>query len=138
MVGGIDRLTGYRAALRGTRNRSHMAIGDFTRESGVVAMRQLLEDEPRLDAVFAASDLMADGAMRSLRHAGRRVPDDVAVVGFDDIEIARYTEPPLTTVRQPIIEMGAEMVRLILRLSAGEDTGPSVVLPTELVIRESA
>jgi DNA-binding LacI/PurR family transcriptional regulator len=66
------------------------------------------------------------------------VPDDVAVVGFDDIEIARYTEPPLTTVRQPIIEMGAEMVRLILRLSAGEDSGPSVVLPTELIIRESA
>ena len=138
MVGGIDRLTGYRAALRGTRNRSLLAIGDFTRESGVVAMRQLLEDDPRLDAVFAASDLMADGAMRTLRQAGRRVPDDVAVVGFDDIEIARYTEPPLTTVRQPIIEMGAEMVRLILRLSAGEDSGPSVVLPTELIIRESA
>ena len=138
MIGGIDRLTGYRAALRGTQNRSHLAIGEFTRESGAVAMRQLLEDDPRLDAVFAASDLMADGALRTLRQAGRRVPDDVAVVGFDDIEAARYTEPPLTTVRQPIVEIGVEMARLILRLSAGEDGCQSVVLPTELVIRESA
>ncbi len=138
MIGGIDRLTGYRAALKGTRNRSNMAIGDFTRESGVVAMRQLLEDDPKLDAVFVASDLMADGALRTLRQAGRRVPDDVAIVGFDDIEIARYTEPPLTTVRQPILDMGVEMVRLLLRLAAGQEIEPSVVLPTELIIRESA
>jgi len=88
--------------------------------------------------VFAASDLMADGALRTLRQSGRRVPDDVAVVGFDDIEMARYTEPPLTTVRQPIQDLGREMVRLLLRLTAGEEIEPSVVLPTELVIRESS
>jgi DNA-binding LacI/PurR family transcriptional regulator len=138
MIGGIDRLAGYRAELRGSRSRSIVALGDFTRESGTVAMRQLLDDDPGLDAVFVASDLMADGALRCLRRAGRRVPDDVAVVGFDDIEIARYTEPPLTTVRQPIQELGREMVRQLLRLAAGEDIEPSLVLPTELVIRESA
>lgn len=137
MVGGIDRLAGYRSALRGSNSRSIVAVGDFTRESGVVAMRQLLEDDPRLDAVFVASDLMADGALRALRQAGRRVPDDIAVVGFDDIEIARYTEPPLTTVRQPIFDIGREMVRLILRLSAGEDIESEVILPTELIVRES-
>lgn len=138
MVGGIDRLAGYRAALRGSKSRSIVAVGDFTRESGVVAMRQLLDDDPHLDAVFVASDLMADGALRTLRQQGRRVPDDVAVVGFDDIEIARYTEPPLTTVRQPIFDIGREMARLMLRLAAGEQIEPAVVLPTELVVRESA
>ncbi|GFJ91900.1 LacI family transcriptional regulator [Phytohabitans rumicis] len=114
MVAGIDRLAGYRTALRESRNRSIVAVGDFTRESGAVAMRQLLDDAPALDAVFVASDLMADGALRTLREAGRRVPHDVAVIGFDDAEFARYTDPPLTTVRQPIIEIGREMVRLLL------------------------
>ncbi len=67
---------------------------------------------------------MAHGALRALREAGRRVPDDVAVIGFDDIEMARYTEPPLTTVRQPIQQIGREMARLLLRLVAGEDIEP--------------
>src|SRR6266498_6005973 len=102
------------------------------------AMRQLLADDPALDAVFVASDLMADGALRALRHAGRRVPDDVAVIGFDDNEIARYTEPPLTTVRQPVIEIGRTMARQLLRLAAGETVEHALVLPTELVVRESA
>jgi DNA-binding LacI/PurR family transcriptional regulator len=138
MIGGIDRLTGYRTELRGSRRRSIVALGDFTRESGTAAMRQLLDDDPELDAVFVASDLMADGALRTLRQAGRRVPGDVAVVGFDDIELARYTEPPLTTVRQPILDIGREMVRQLLRLAAGEEIEPALVLPTELVRRDSA
>jgi len=138
MVGGIDRLAGYRAALKGTRCRPILAVGDFTRESGVAAMRQLLDSDPDIDGVFVASDLMADGALRALRQAGRRVPDDVAVVGFDDIEVARYTEPPLTTVRQPILTIGRELARMVLRLAAGEEITSSVVLPTELIIRESA
>ncbi len=138
MVAGIDRLTGYRQALRDSDRRSIVAIGDFTRESGTVAMRQLLDDDPKLDAVFAASDLMAHGALRALREAGRRVPDDVAVIGFDDIEMARYTEPPLTTVRQPIQQIGREMARQLMRLVAGEDIEPVTMLPTELIIRESA
>jgi DNA-binding LacI/PurR family transcriptional regulator len=138
MIAGIDRLAGYRAALRNSDWRSIVAIGDFTRESGTAAMRQLLADDPHLDAVFIASDLMADGALRALRQAGRRVPDDVAVVGFDDSEIARYTEPPLTTVRQPVIDIGRTMARQLLRLASGEQIEPAVVLPTDLVIRESA
>jgi DNA-binding LacI/PurR family transcriptional regulator len=138
MVAGIERLAGYREALRGSSRRSIVAIGDFTRESGAVAMRQLLDDDPKLDAVFVASDLMADGALRTLREAGRRVPDDVAVIGFDDAEFARYTDPPLTTVHQPIIEIGREMVRLLLRLAEGESVEAALILPTQLVVRDSA
>jgi len=81
---------------------------------------------------------MANGAIRVLRENGRRVPDDVAVVGFDDIELAKYTEPAMTTVRQPIDGLGREMARQLLRLAAGEHIPDSVVLPTELVIRASA
>ena len=138
MIAGIDRLAGYRRALRDSDRRSIVAVGDFTRESGDQAMRQLLADDPALDAVFVASDIMALGALRALRKAGRRVPDDVAVVGFDDIDNASYTEPPLTTVRQPTIEMGRQMVRMLLRLTAGETVDEPVILPTELVVRESA
>jgi DNA-binding LacI/PurR family transcriptional regulator len=138
MVGGVDRLNGYRAELRDSDRRSIIAVGDFTRESGIAAMRQLLADDPALDAVFVASDLMAEGALRTLRQAGRRVPDDVAVIGFDDNEIARYTEPPLTTIRQPILDIGRTMARQLLRLAAGETIAPATVLPTELVVRDSA
>ena len=138
MVAGIERLAGYRQALRESQRRSIVAVGDFTRESGAAAMRHLLEDDPALDAVFVASDLMADGALRTLREAGRRVPDDVAVIGFDDADFARYTDPPLTTVRQPIIEIGREMVRLLLRLADGEPVEDALILPTHLVLRDSA
>ncbi len=138
MIGGIDRLTGYRDALRGSSRRSIVAVGDFTMDSGAAAMRQLLEDDPALDAVFVASDLMADGALQALRQAGRRVPDDVAVIGFDDIALAAYTDPPLTTVRQPIVEIGRQMARQLLRLVNGEVIESAVVLPTELVLRGSA
>lgn len=137
MNAGIDRLSGYRAALRGTDRRSLVAVGDFTQESGERAMRQLLEDDPALDAVFVASDPMAMGALRTLHRAGRQVPDDVAVVGFDDNDAARYSVPPLTTVRQPVEDLGRQMVRLLLRSFDGETPEP-VILPTELVVRESA
>ncbi|MFC0862858.1 LacI family DNA-binding transcriptional regulator [Sphaerimonospora cavernae] len=136
MIAGQDRLTGYRNALRDADRRSIVAVGDFTRESGAVAMRHLLEDDPALDAVFVANDLMAVGVLQTLRQAGRRVPDDVAVVGFDDIEAARYTEPPLTTMRHPVVEQAAAMVRLLLGLFEGGPADP-VILPTELVVRES-
>ncbi|QOC90149.1 LacI family DNA-binding transcriptional regulator [Micromonospora craniellae] len=138
MVAGIERLTGYRETVTAAGLPEMVAVGDFTRESGAAAMRELLADHPDLDAVFAASDLMAHAAMRTLREAGRRVPDDVAVIGFDDIETAAYTDPPLTTVRQPIVELGRQGTRLLLRLAAGEDVEPALILPTELIIRESA
>ena len=137
MIGGQDRLTGYRNVMRAADLRSMVAEGDFTRESGAVAMRQLLLDDPSLDAVFVASDLMAVGALQALRQAGRAVPEDVAVVGFDDIEAARYTDPPLTTVHHPVYEQAGAMVKLLLGLFEGGPTDP-VIMPTELVVRESA
>lgn len=135
MTAAQDRLDGYREALAGSDRRSIVAMGDFTRESGAHAMRQLLEDDPGIDAVFAASDLMAIGALGALKAAGRRVPDDVAVAGFDDIEPARFSEPPLTTVRQPVAEVAACIVRMLLR---DEPPAEPVILPTELVVRDSA
>ncbi|MBM2617347.1 LacI family DNA-binding transcriptional regulator [Actinoplanes sp. LDG1-06] len=139
MVAGIDRLAGYRATLEEAGLAQHVAFGDFTRESGISAMRTLLADDPAVDAVFAASDMMAHGALIALKDAGRRVPHDVAVIGFDDFEISRYSDPPLTTVRQPITDMGRTMARQLLGLINGEDGLPdAVVLPTELVVRDSA
>ncbi|QGN46656.1 LacI family DNA-binding transcriptional regulator [Micromonospora sp. WMMC415] len=138
MVAGIERLSGYRETVAAAGLPEMISLGDFTRESGAAAMRQLLAEQPDVDAVFAASDLMAHAAMRALRETGRRVPDDVAVIGFDDIETAAYTEPPLTTVRQPIQEIGRQMTRQLLRLAAGDPIDPAVILPTELILRESA
>ncbi|MEV4710629.1 LacI family DNA-binding transcriptional regulator [Micromonospora sp. NPDC049374] len=138
MVAGIERLAGYRDTVAAAGLPEMVAVGDFTRESGAAAMRELLAAHPDLDAVFAASDLMAHAALRTLREAGRRVPEDVAVIGFDDIETAAYTDPPLTTVRQPIVELGRQGTRLLLRLAAGEQVEPALILPTELIVRESA
>jgi DNA-binding LacI/PurR family transcriptional regulator len=102
-------------------------------------MRSLLERVPELDALFVASDVMAAGALAELRRQGRRVPDDVAVVGFDDSIIARHTNPPLTTVRQPVEELGAMIARILLE-EIGDPERPRrrVTLPTELVVRESS
>jgi DNA-binding LacI/PurR family transcriptional regulator len=140
MGAGQDRLAGYRAALAAAGLDEDPALvieGDFSEVSGLQAMRKLLSDHADLDAVFAANDLMAIGALRALRDAGRRVPEDVAVVGFDDSPLSRVTEPPLSTVRQPIEEMGREMADMLLRL-ADADTHESAVLPTELVVRASS
>ncbi|MFI2614559.1 LacI family DNA-binding transcriptional regulator [Streptomyces sp. NPDC018584] len=137
----VDRLDGYRDVL-GDVDPRLIAEGDFTPAGGERAMRQLLDRAPELDAVFAANDLSASGALRVLRERGRRVPDDVAVVGFDDmLPVAEQADPPLTTVRQDIEEMGRLMARMLLRGRGGEDAacGPAnVVLPTALVRRASA
>ncbi|WP_329297248.1 LacI family transcriptional regulator [Streptomyces sp. NBC_00659] len=131
-----ERLDGYRQTLRDTGRRSIAALGDFTRVSGDEAMRQLLEDDPDLDAVFAANDLMAIGALRALHKAGRRVPEDVAVIGFDDIEAASYSIPALTSVRSPMADQATAAVHLLLSLIDGGPTSP-VIMPNELVVRES-
>jgi DNA-binding LacI/PurR family transcriptional regulator len=138
---GLDRLDGYREGLRAAglgEAGGPLEEGDFSEESGFRAMERLLAREPGLDAVFAASDLMAAGALRALKAAGRGVPGDVAVVGFDDSTVARYAEPPLTSVRQPVEEMGRQMTQLLLAKVAGEAVGMSVILKTELVVRASA
>ncbi|MDJ1136734.1 LacI family DNA-binding transcriptional regulator [Streptomyces iconiensis] len=120
----LDRLHGYHDALAAAGLPPDPALsadGGFTAEGGEHAMAALLAREPGLDAVFAGSDLMAVGALRTLRAAGRRVPQDVAVIGFDDLEAASWADPPLTTVRQDVEGMGRLMAGLLLRRIAGED-----------------
>jgi DNA-binding LacI/PurR family transcriptional regulator len=140
--GARDRLEGYRHALEDAGlpyDESLVARADFSEASAVEAMSGLLYRRPDLDGVFAASDVMAAGVLRVLREAHRHVPGDVAVVGFDDSEVARTADPPLTSVRQPIEEMGRTMARLLLDEIA--DPGRArrqIVLGTELVGRASA
>lgn len=142
MGAGLARLAGYREAVRaagGDVDPALIAYGDFSEDSGAAGMRQLLAVCPDLDAVFVASDLMAFGALRALREAGRRVPDDVAVVGFDDAPIARQSDPPLTTVFQPVEEMGRQMARLLVaRIRREAAPAPHVLLDTHMVPRGSA
>lgn len=136
------RLDGYRQAMGAAGlgdDASLVARGDFTEEGGRRAMRELLARRPDVDAVFAASDVMASGALQVLREAGRRVPDDVALVGFDDSVIARHMDPALTSVRQPIEEMGRTMARVLLEeIAERTSVRRHVVLATELVRRDSA
>ncbi len=137
-----SRLDGWRDALRGEgveAAETLVASADFTEAGGEAAMRSLLEREPGLDAVFAASDVMAAGALVELRRQGRRVPDDVALIGFDDSVVARHSNPPLTSVRQPVEAIGRTMARILL--AEIDDPGQPrqhVVLPTELVVRTSS
>jgi LacI family transcriptional regulator len=130
-----DRLAGFRHVLPTDR----VVVGDFTELSGRLAVEKLLHAKVEFDAVFAHNDISAAGALRALRAAGRTVPDDIAVVGFDNIPMARHTEPPLTTVRQPARQMGETAARMLLEHLGGA-AGPDepVVLPTELVVRQSA
>ncbi|HEX9991066.1 MAG TPA: LacI family DNA-binding transcriptional regulator [Chloroflexia bacterium] len=139
MIAGADRLQGYLTALKERRvatNADLIVEADFTEEGGYIAMQHLLPFAP--DAVFAASDAMALGALRALRDAGKRVPDDVAVTGFDDVPFAARTDPPLTTVRQPIQPMGALAAETLINMISHPDGQPHrVLLPTELIIRAS-
>lgn len=141
MAVGVDRLEGYRKALDEAAGayEALAVVGDFSAASGERGAQELLELYPDIDAIFAASDLMAVGALQALERSGRRIPGDVAVVGFDDSVVATTTRPRLTSVHQPISDMGRQM---ILRLREALD-GPSLVpsatvLPTDLVLRDSS
>lgn len=139
---GVDRLDGYRDALPPAIKRSWRRLvvhGDFSEGSGERAMHELLKREPEIDAVFAASDLMAIGAMRVIRAVGRRVPEDIAVVGFDDSHAARLTDPQLTTVRQPMEEIGRALAAVLLSQLDDPSRRPaSLIVPTELIVRASS
>ncbi|GAA0614660.1 LacI family DNA-binding transcriptional regulator [Streptomyces crystallinus] len=141
VYGARRRLDGYRAALAEAGLPAAAQLispADFTEEGGRRAMADLLARAPEVDAVFAASDVMASGARQVLREHGRRVPEDVSLIGFDDSAIARHMDPPLTSVRQPIEEMGRAMAQLLLsQIAAPEPSRPRLVLPTELVVRAS-
>ncbi|MEV4416958.1 LacI family DNA-binding transcriptional regulator [Catellatospora sp. NPDC049609] len=136
--GGLNRLEGFCDVLGRKAVKKLIAHGDYSRHSGETAMAELLDRVPDLDAVFVGSDLMAAGALAVLRARGRRVPEDVAVGGFDDSAIAGSTHPKLTTVRQPLEQVATETVRMLLDLIDGADSVDSLVLPTELITRESA
>ena len=141
MAPGIDRLLGYRKALAGAGalDSGMIAYGDFSVISGQHALFRLIDHRPGIDAVFAASDLMAAGALHALRRLGRRVPHDVAVIGFDDMPSAQQTDPKLTTVRQPVDAMGVRMVSELLAQIADPAWEPTrVVLDTQLILRGSA
>jgi DNA-binding LacI/PurR family transcriptional regulator len=137
-----DRLRGYREALEAAGLPIDPAledVGDFSLDGAAAAMRRLLERRPELDGVFVASDSMAVQALGVLQAAGRRVPDDVAVVGFDDQPIASSATPPLSSVRHPIGAMSLEMIRLLLhQIDTGDREPRLVAFPTELVVRASS
>jgi DNA-binding LacI/PurR family transcriptional regulator len=142
MCAGQDRLAGYRSAVEAAGlgyDESLVSVGDFTSAGGYAATVRLLRQRPDVDAIFAASDLAAFGAVRAIQASGRSVGDDVAVIGFDDIPAAADQQPPLSTVRQPIAELGTAMTRLLLaRIDGLETVSRRTVLPVELVLRETA
>jgi DNA-binding LacI/PurR family transcriptional regulator len=141
MIPGRDRLADYLAALEASGRVYDPTLveqGDFSETSGARAMRALLERRPDLDGVFAASDLMALGALRVLRESGRAVPSEVAIIGFDDGPLAALAEPPLARVHQPMEQLGQEMATMLLaQISVGASDPEQVVLETSLVERAS-
>ena len=140
-TGARDRLAGYREALEdaGLRYADELVrYGDFREESGYQAMSCLLDLAQPPTAVFVASDLVAFGALVAIKERGLEVPADVALVGFDDVQLANYVDPPLTTVRLPAYELGYQGAMLLTRLICGESVAePEILLQTELVVRQS-
>ncbi|MDR2255188.1 MAG: LacI family transcriptional regulator [Arthrobacter sp.] len=140
MTAGQDRLRGWQEALAAAGLHADLAErGDFSPASGAKAMRSLLATGAPIDGLFAANDQMALGAYAVLAEHGLRIPEDVAVVGFDDDRAAATAIPPLTSVAQPSVEMGAEMARLLIQLIEGAGSVPeATVMPTELQVRASS
>jgi DNA-binding LacI/PurR family transcriptional regulator len=139
MTAANDRLDGFRAALREAGHPvPTVAYGTFTLESGEAGTREILRRLPEVDAIFAANDMMAAGALRALRETGRAVPDDVAVIGFDDVPLALHTDPPLTTIHQPLAQQARQMVEMVLARLRGQVVDTAVVLPARVVVRGSA
>jgi LacI family transcriptional regulator len=140
MIAGIDRYQGYRDAFEECGQDPDPDLngrGDFTEKGGYLAMRELLGESP--DAVFAASDAMALGALRAIQEAGLRVPQDIALVGFDDIPAASRSMPALTTIRQPIQKAGATAAETLIDIIQHPRPQPcKIILPVELVVRGSS
>lgn len=135
-----DRLWGYRRALEENGllyDEQLVRYGDFREESGYEAMSQLLALSTPPKAIFVASDLVAFGVMEAIKERGLGIPQDIAIVGFDDVRLANYVDPPLTTVRLPAYKLGARAAATLIRIIDGESVDNGVLLETELVIRES-
>ena len=135
-----DRIAGFRQTMARHGNAYFPAeVGNFTYDSGEQAMMRLIREHPDVDGVFVANDLMAQGALMALRDAGRRVPEDVAVIGFDDSSAALAARPALTTIRHPLEDMAAESARLLLaRIDDPTLRVTSVIFEPTLVLRQSA
>jgi DNA-binding LacI/PurR family transcriptional regulator len=140
MTAGIDRLLGWHQALESAGLPTDaMVRGDFTTLGGADAAERLLAEHPDVDAIFCASDVMAASALAVLRAHGRQVPHDVAVMGFDDLEVAESTRPPLSTVAQPVREMAVRAGRMLIDLLAHPEKDPEpVMLSARVVLRQSA
>ena len=138
-LAGRDRLAGFLSAVQDANlimDPALIAEGDFSESSGYSAMKKLIPFKP--DSVFAANDIMAAGAIRATREAGLKIPYDLAIIGFDDVTLASQLDPPLTTVRQPILNMGALAVNLLIQTIKNTETEPrQIILPYEIVIRLS-
>jgi DNA-binding LacI/PurR family transcriptional regulator len=133
-----ERVDGWRTTLEGAgASPPPLLVGDWSARSGYDLGRRLSKDRT-VTAIFAANDQMALGVLRAMREAGREVPDEVSVVGFDDIPEAPYFNPPLTTVRQDFIEVGSRSLRALVRaIENGERDGSGSRVATELIVRES-
>ena len=133
-----ERLRGYREGLR-KGAKEIVFEGDFTEESGWAAGRRIAQTRPRPDAVFAGNDMMAIGCLAAFAEAGLRVPEDIALGGFDDIPIARYVSPALTTIHVPIAALGAAALEALAKAieTPGHKPGRQVVMPVELIVRRS-
>jgi DNA-binding LacI/PurR family transcriptional regulator len=140
-TGGAERLAGYRDALRAAGlpfEESLVRFGNFVAESGYQAAHSLLQEVLPPTALFVASDVVAFGAMAAIREHGLVIPDDIALVGFDDVPLARYVDPPLTTVHLPADELGRQAGQMIVDLiQDGEVAVRHILLETELIVRAS-
>jgi DNA-binding LacI/PurR family transcriptional regulator len=136
----LDRFSGYRQAMEmaGIATRSEwIAHGDGKPEGGTLAMKKLLALKPIPSAVFCYNDMTAIGALRAIHDQGLRVPQDISLMGFDDLFLANYTEPPLSTVRQPKHQMGRIAAEILLRILGGQEADARIDLPGELIVRAS-
>jgi DNA-binding LacI/PurR family transcriptional regulator len=136
----MDRLTGYRNALAQNRlilDESRIKQGDWTPQSGYLLGKQLLKNRRRPTAIVCANDQMAFGAMNAARELGLKIPGDLAVVGFDNIPLSSYFDPPLTTVEIPMYEAGAEAMRMLMNLISGKDFDKLKLFQTKLLVRGS-
>ena len=136
-----ERLTGYREALEAAGfdyDPDRVVEAVFDAASGHRAMQLLLGRVPDCSAVFVASDVVAFGAIGALRATGRRVPSDISIIAFDDIPLAAYFDPPLTTVRIPAFELGQVAGEALLDRVIGRPVAARTLLPTKLIVRASA
>nr|WP_263327920.1 LacI family DNA-binding transcriptional regulator [Neobacillus sp. Marseille-Q6967] len=137
----VQRMWGYRDCVKDFDwfNQSWIALGDFSVKSGYLCMKELFQRHPDIDGVFASNDLMAIGLLKAAHEWGRKVPDELAIVGFDGIDMTQYTYPPISTIRQPIYEMGKMAMEELIRLINEPNSDPSKVeLDVDLILRESS